>query len=346
MRHFPVFLDLRGRTVVVSGAGETAVAKLRLLLKTEARLRVFGADPAPVVRDWAARGLVELVERPLAAGDADSAALVYGATGEDAGDAVAGGIGRAAGALVNLVDNLEDSAFITPAIVDRDPVTVAIGTEGAAPVLARWIKARNEEMLPATLGPLTRIGQGFRERVERLSSKARRIFWTRFYFETGPLAFAGGAGAAEAELERLLAEGVEARRGAVHLVGAGPGDPELLTLKARRLLHEADVVVHDRLVAPAILELARREAEIIEVGKRGFGDAWAQDDINRLMIERAARGDVGVRVMGGDPVIFGRRDDEIEARDSAGVEHPVVPGVTSASAASQISRDQPPAAVK
>jgi uroporphyrin-III C-methyltransferase / precorrin-2 dehydrogenase / sirohydrochlorin ferrochelatase len=333
MRHFPVFLDLRGRTVLVSGAGEVAVAKLRLLLKTEARLRVVGIGPEPVVRDWAARGLIELAERPVAHGDADGALLVYGANGEADEDARAAAIGREAGALVNIVDNLEESAFITPAIVDRDPVTVAIGTEGAAPVLARWIKARLEEMLPATLGPLARIGQGFRFRVEALSSKARRVFWSRYYFETGPRAFARGAAAARDELDRLLAEGVETRRGVVHLVGAGPGDPELLTLKARRLLHEADVVVHDRLVAPAILELARREATIIEVGKKGYGEAWRQEDINRLMVERAAEGDVVVRLKGGDPVVFGRLDDEIGALEAAGVDYSVVPGVTSASAA-------------
>jgi uroporphyrin-III C-methyltransferase/precorrin-2 dehydrogenase/sirohydrochlorin ferrochelatase len=332
MRHYPIFIDTRGRRVVVSGAGEVAVAKLRLLLKTEARIVVFGPDPAPEIAAWAEAGRLTLVARPIERGDAICAALFYGANGEPVEDARAAAIGHAAGALVNIVDNLEDSAFITPAIVDRDPVTVAIGTEGAAPVLARWIKARTEEMLPASLGSLARIGQAFRDRVADLSSEARRAFWSRFYFETGPRAFAAGAGAAEAELERLLEEGVAVRRGVVHLVGAGPGDPELLTLKARRLLHDADVVVHDRLVAPAILELARREAEIIEVGKKGFGASWKQDDINALIVGKAAAGAMVVRLKGGDPVVFGRLDDELSALEAAGIDFTVVPGITSASA--------------
>jgi uroporphyrin-III C-methyltransferase / precorrin-2 dehydrogenase / sirohydrochlorin ferrochelatase len=331
MRHFPIFVDLAGRRVVVSGAGATAVAKLRLLLKTEAALAVYGCEPEPEVRAWAAEGRLDLVERAVEAGDAAGAALFYCANAAPVEDARAAAIGRAAGALVNIVDDLS-SDFITPAIVDRDPVTVAIGTEGAAPVVARWVKARVEEMLPASLGRLVRIGQGFRARVEALDSKARRMFWSRFYFETGPRAFAEGEAAARAELERLLDEGVEVPRGFVHIVGAGPGDPELLTLKARRLLHEADVVIHDRLVAPAILELARREATILEVGKVPYGRSWKQADINALIVEHAAAGATVVRLKGGDPAVFGRLDEEIEALDGAGIPYAVTPGITSASA--------------
>jgi uroporphyrin-III C-methyltransferase / precorrin-2 dehydrogenase / sirohydrochlorin ferrochelatase len=331
MRHFPVFLDLAGRRVVVSGAGETAVAKLRLLLKTEARIAVYGPDPDPAIRAWAAEGRLVLTERPVDEGDATCARLLYAANADAAEDARAAAIGRRAGALVNIVDDLS-SDYITPAIVDRDPVTVAIGTEGAAPVLARWIKARVEEMLPASLGRLARIGQSFRARVEALDSKARRIFWSRFYFETGPRALAEGEDAARAELERLMAEGVERREGFVHIVGAGPGDPELLTLRARRLLHEADVVIHDRLVSPAILELARREALILEVGKTAYGPSWRQDHINALIVEHAAAGATVVRLKGGDPAVFGRLDDEVEALDASGIGWQVTPGITSASA--------------
>jgi uroporphyrin-III C-methyltransferase/precorrin-2 dehydrogenase/sirohydrochlorin ferrochelatase len=329
MRHYPIFLDLRDRHVVVSGAGESAVAKLRLLMKTEAKLTVYGLAPEAELRAWAAEGRLALVERPLAAGDATGVALVYGANANVTEDARVAAIGRAEGALVNIVDDLS-SDFLTPAIVDRAPVTIAIGTEGAAPVLARWIKARVEEMLPTSLGTLARIGQGFRGRVETLGSRARRAFWSRFYFETGPRALAEGA--AEAELERLLAEGVETARGFVHLVGAGPGDPELLTLKARKLLHEADVVIHDRLVAPEVLELARREARIVAAGMKGFGAAMAQGEINLLMIEAAREGASVVRLKGGDPAVFGRLDEEIEALEDAGVPYAVVPGITAASA--------------
>ena len=293
---------------------------------------MLASAPAAEVLAWAAAGRIRLVERDLAAGDADGAALVYGATGDATEDARVVAIGRAAGALANIVDDLEGSDFITPAIVDRDPVTVAIGTEGAAPVLARKIKADVEAMLPVTLGLLTRIGQGFREKVEALDSKARRSFWTRFYFERGPLALEAGLEAAEDVLETMLAEGEAPRQGVVHLVGAGPGDPELLTLKARRLLHEADVVVHDRLVPQAILELARREAEILEVGKTAFGPSWKQDDINALIVRHALKGRTVVRLKGGDPAVFGRLDEEIEALEAAGVTYGIVPGVTSASA--------------
>jgi uroporphyrin-III C-methyltransferase/precorrin-2 dehydrogenase/sirohydrochlorin ferrochelatase len=188
-------------------------------------------------------------------------------------------------------------------------------------------------MLPATLGLLTRIGQRFRGRVEALDSKARRLFWTRFYFERGPRALAEGEAAAREELERLLAERDAPRQGSVHLVGAGPGDPELLTLKARRLLHEADVVLHDRQVPAAILELARREALILEVGKSGFGPSWKQADINALAVRHASAGASVVRLKGGDPTVFGRLDEEIEALEAAGIRWEIVPGVTSASAA-------------
>jgi len=335
MRHFPVFLNLRGRRVVVSGAGECAVAKLRLLLKTEATLAVYGTDADPLVRQWAEEGRLALTGRAIREGDADDAALVYGANEDAVEDARAVAIGKAAGALTNIVDNLDDSEFITPAIVDRDPVTVAIGTEGAAPVLARRIKADLEERLPASLGLLTRIGQSFRPRAEALPmGRKRRNFWSRFYFERGPEALKQGEDAAQLALEELLSEELAARpeEGHVWLVGTGPGDPELLTLKARRLLHEADVVIHDRLVPQPILELARREATVIEVGKIPYGKSWKQEDINDLLVEHGRTAQV-VRLKSGDPGIFGRLDEEMDALDRAGIGFDIVPGVTSASAA-------------
>lgn len=335
MRHFPIFLNLRGQRVIVSGAGDCAVAKLRLLLKTEARVMVFGTDPVDQVRQWADAGRVTLVERALAQGDAICAAMVYGANEDAALDAKAIEIGRAAGALTNIVDNLEDSQFITPAIVDRDPVTIAIGTEGAAPVLARKIKADLEERLPASLGILARIGQAFRPRAEVLPMGARRRgFWSRFYFERGPSALRESAKAAEFVLEELLSETLAERDKAGHvwLVGTGPGDPELLTLKARRLLHEAEVVIHDRLVPQPILELARREATVIEVGKIPYGKSWKQEDINALLVEHGQTAQV-VRLKSGDPGVFGRLDEEMDTLDAAGVAFDIVPGVTSATAA-------------
>ena len=337
MDHFPIFLNVRDRRIVLSGAGETAVAKLRLLLKTRANITVFGTEPHGDVRRWADEGRLTLVARRIGDGDAVGASLLYAANDDEAEDSHAAEIGHAAGALVNVVDNLEASHFITPAIVDRDPVTVAIGTEGAAPVLARRIKASLEEQLPPSLGILARIAQSFRGRAEMLpQGRKRRAFWSRYYDGAGARALSeGGEAAVRETLETLLTDTIEHREkpGSVALIGTGPGDPELLTLKARRILHEADVVLHDRLVPQAILELARREALIIETGKTGYGDAWEQGDINALMIEHAGQGARVARLKSGDPGIFGRLDEELDALEQAGIAFEIVPGITSASAA-------------
>ena len=337
MKHFPIFLAVEGRRVVLSGGGAAAVAKLRLLLKTEARLTVFAARPADEIVKWAGQGALTLVRRRFAPGDATCAVLFYAANEDDAEDARVTALARADGALTNWVDNLGASQFITPAIVDRDPVTVAIGTEGAAPVLARAIKADLEARLPRALGTLARIGKAFRNAVEALPFGAkRRAFWSDYYFNAGPKAFdEGGEDALPAALEALLTDHLhgEERPGHVTFVGAGPGDPELLTLKARRILHEADVVIHDRLVTPEILELARREAEIIDMGKIGFGPSTPQADIDAAIVAHAAKGAQVVRLKSGDSTVFGRLDEEIEACIAADVSFSVVPGITSASAA-------------
>ncbi|MGR3697878.1 MAG: precorrin-2 dehydrogenase/sirohydrochlorin ferrochelatase family protein, partial [Roseovarius sp.] len=183
MKHFPIFLAVEGRRIVLSGGGEAALAKLRLLLKTEAHLTVFAPEPAPEIAHWASEGRLRLIRRAMQPGDALCAVLFYAADEDAAEDARTSAIARADGALVNIVDNLEDSQFITPAIVDRDPVTVAIGTEGAAPVLARAIKADLEARLPATLGPLARLGKAFRKAADVLPmGRRRRDFWADYYF--------------------------------------------------------------------------------------------------------------------------------------------------------------------
>ena len=337
MQHFPIFLDTAGRRIVVSGGGDAALAKLRLLLKTQAELTVFAADPAPEIESLATEGRLRLQRRALEPGDALCAALFYAANDDDAEDARVAALARADGALVNSVDNLGASQFITPAMVDRDPVTVAIGTEGAAPVLARMIKADLEARLPVRLGPLARIGKALRKAAEALPfGAARRDFWSEFYMNTGPKAFdQDGENGAERALTALLDAHLSKapKRGRVALVGAGPGDPELLTLKARRALDEADVVIHDRLVSPEILELARREATLIDAGKTGFGPAMTQDAICALMVEHAQRGAFVVRLKGGDPAVFGRLDEELDALEAADLPWTIVPGITAASAA-------------
>ena len=336
MNHFPIFLATQGRRVVLSGGGDAALAKLRLLLKTSAHLTVFATDPAPEIAAWAEDGKLRLVERQMAPGDTLCAALFYAADEDPVEDQRTAAIARADGALVNIVDNLHDSQFITPAIVDRDPVTVAIGTEGAAPVLARAIKADLEEKLPASLGTLARIGKSFRKMAEALPfGRARRDFWREYYFAAGPRAIANAEQDVPAALSDLLDTHLarRARPGHVAFVGAGPGDPELLTLKARKALDEADVVIHDRLITPEILELARREATLIDVGKEGFGPSTSQDHINNLLVLHAAKGAQVVRLKSGDATVFGRLDEEIDAVDAANLGWHIVPGITSASAA-------------
>jgi uroporphyrin-III C-methyltransferase/precorrin-2 dehydrogenase/sirohydrochlorin ferrochelatase len=337
MKHFPIFVALEGRRVVVSGGGEAALAKLRLLMKTEANLNVIARDADPQIVSWANEGLLTLIPREMEAGDAMCARLFYAANEDDDEDARVADLAHKDGALVNIVDNLGDSQFITPAIVDRDPVVVAIGTEGAAPVLARSIKRDVEEALPPTLGLLARIGKSFRHAVEVLPmGSKRREFWSDFYFKKGPQAYeAAGNSGAQSSLEELLQayQKKPTKSGHVDLVGAGPGDPELMTLKARNTLHEADVVIYDRLVTPEILELARREAIMIPAGKEGFGPSITQDDINTLITTHAGNGHHVVRLKGGDPSVFGRLDEEIDACDAANISWRIIPGITTASAA-------------
>ncbi|MGH1578661.1 NAD(P)-dependent oxidoreductase [Planktotalea sp.] len=268
MQHFPIFVALTDARVILSGGGEAALAKLRLLLKTEAELHVFAQSPAPEITKWAADGKLHLHLRPLTLADARGAKLIYAADEDELKDRTSAEIAQAAGVLLNIVDNLADSDFITPAIVDRDPVTIAIGTEGAAPVLARAIKADLESRLPSSLGTLARIGKSFRKAVEALpKGRPRRDFWRAYYYQTGPEAVTKGAQAVKAALHTTLAAHLAQSARATHVtfVGAGPGDPDLLTLKARKCLDEADVILHDGTVAPEIFELARREAIIVQI---------------------------------------------------------------------------------
>ncbi|MEM1431255.1 MAG: siroheme synthase CysG [Pseudomonadota bacterium] len=337
MRHFPIFLDVAARRVVLAGGSEAALSKLRLLLKTEAKITVFTPEPAPEIVAWAAEGKLRLERRVMAPGDATCAALAYAATDDADEDRRVAALARADGALVNMVDNLEGSQFITPAMVDRDPVVVAIGTEGAAPVLARAIKADLEERLSPRLGLLARIARRFRAAAEALpAGRARRAFWRAVYLEDGPQHAPGAeddaiAGAVQDLLHSHLAG--DADPGRVDFVGAGPGDPDLLTLKARRAIDRADVVIYDRLVAPEILELARREATLVAVGKEGFGPSTPQAEIDRLIVDHAQAGAHVVRLKSGDPGVFGRLEEELRAVRAAGLAHAVVPGITAAAAA-------------
>ena len=336
MDHFPIFLSLKQNRVVLSGGGEAAKAKLRLLLKTSANIEVFAKQPDPEIVKWARAKRLHLVETPLTAELIEGAALFYAANEDASKDHKVAALARSVGVLVNIVDNLQDSQFITPAIVDRDPVTVAIGTEGTAPVLARAIKADIETRLPSMVGILARLANSFRSKVEILPfGRKRREFWSEFFFSVGPRALAdGGEERVKSGLVDLLDSHQNSRKASGHVafVGSGPGDPELLTLKARKALDTADVVIYDRLVGAPILELARREAILINAGKEGFGASTCQNDINTKIVEHAASGAQVLRLKGGDATVFGRLDEEIEACEAAGISWHIVPGITAASA--------------
>ncbi|MGH6875584.1 MAG: NAD(P)-dependent oxidoreductase, partial [Aestuariivirgaceae bacterium] len=267
MRYFPLFIDLKSRKVLVVGGGEEALRKIRLLLKTEARIEVIAAELHPELTDLAVGGNIAWVGREFSPTLLDGAACVFVAAGEELNSRVSREAHKR-DILVNVVDEAELSSAIVPAIVDRDPLVIAVGTEGAAPVLAQGIRSELEADLPPFLGALTRAAGALRERVASSvpAGSSRRAFWHQFFFGNIRDAFARGKSHFDSAVGDALSA-AQPIRGRVSLVGAGPGDPELLTLKAQRKLREADVIVYDRLIGPSILEYARRDAVRIPAGK-------------------------------------------------------------------------------
>jgi uroporphyrin-III C-methyltransferase/precorrin-2 dehydrogenase/sirohydrochlorin ferrochelatase len=316
VKHLPLFFDLAGRRVVVVGEGAAADRRADLV-------RSAGA----VVQ--------RIVSPTLQASDFRGAVAAFIATGDADRDAAAQRAAKSAGVPVNVADRPALCDFILPAIVDRDEIVVAVSTGGASPTLATILRGRIEAVLPERLGAVARLAATFRAQVAALITEParRRAFFRRLV--EGPaarLALAGDdAGARRAALGELDA----ARRhmapvGIAHIVGAGPGDPDLLTLRAAQLLHEADAILHDDLVPPAILARARRDAELVPVGKRKARASWAQADINAELVRRVRAGQTVVRLKAGDPFVFGRGGEEIEALREAGLPAAVVPGITAA----------------
>jgi uroporphyrin-III C-methyltransferase / precorrin-2 dehydrogenase / sirohydrochlorin ferrochelatase len=328
MRYFPIFMDLEGRQVVVVGGGEEALRKIRLILKTGAEIGVI----APVLHEELKNEpRVQWLAHHFSPQFLDGAAIIYAA--DPALNDIVSEAARARGIPVNAVDAPEISTFITPSIIDRDPVVVAIGTEGTAPVLGQGLRAKIDAMLPQALGLLARRAQALRPRVaaEVPHGNRRRSFWTRFFFgDVANAAFSNDAARYSHELDLAFLGHTAPSIGCVSLVGAGPGDPELLTLKAQRKLMEADVIVYDRLVGPGILEMARRDAERIAVGKTPFEPSPKQATINQLLIREAKAGKRVVRLKGGDPYVFGRGGEEQAALEKEGIAVDIVPGITAA----------------
>lgn len=311
MDQFPLFVNTAGRSILVVGGGEEARRKIRLVSRTAAT--------------------VDVIAEGFQAEDVQGRLFVIAAAGSPVDEAVAAAA-QAAGVPVNVVDRPDLSTFLMPAIVDRDPVVVAIGSGGAAPVLARSIRARIESLLPARLGALARFADSFRPSVKgTLPQAARRRFWEWVF--AGPVAAAflnGDEARARTSLIDRLNRPQAVPEGLVQLVGVGPGDPDLLTFKALRAMQEADVVLVDALVSPEILECVRRDALRIDVGKRKARHTLAQAEIERLMIEHARAGRRVVRLKGGDPFLFGRGGEEREHLLAAGVPVEVIPGISAA----------------
>ena len=334
MDFLPLFHILRGRRALLVGGGDVALRKARLLSDAGAVLRVVAPEVHSELRELVEQGQGELLLRPYASGDLQDCVLAIAATDDEPLNAQVSRDANERGVPVNVVDAPALCSVIFPAIVDRSPLVVAVSSGGDAPVLARLLRAKLETWIPATYGQLAGLASRFRERVkQRLPDlQQRRKFWEEVF--QGPVAERMLSGQPN-EAERLLADKLDSpqpeSRGEVYLVGAGPGDPDLLTFRALRLMQQADVVLYDRLVAPAILELCRRDADRLYVGKRRADHAVPQDEINRQLVELALQGKRVLRLKGGDPFIFGRGGEEIDELAANGIPFQVVPGITAAS---------------
>jgi uroporphyrin-III C-methyltransferase / precorrin-2 dehydrogenase / sirohydrochlorin ferrochelatase len=341
MDFFPIFLDLRDKACMVVGGSETAVRKAALLLKAGARLTVVASELAP---GFAQIGPQEnLMHRtgPFVEDMLAGKVLVISCSGDRELDARVSAAARDRGIPVNVVDAPDLCGFIMPSIIDRSPLVVAVSSGGASPVLARLLRARLETLIPAAYGRLASLAARFRGEVRKRFPVAekRRMFWEKVF--AGPVAeqmFAGCDEAAAALLSRMLeSPELPTEVGEVYLVGAGPGNPDLLTFRALRLMQQADVCVHDALVSDEVLDLVRRDAERIYVGKQRAAHALPQEDINLLLVRLAREGKRVLRLKGGDPFIFGRGGEEIETLASHGVPFQIVPGITAAAGVASYS---------
>ncbi len=334
MEFLPLFHNLRGAQVLVVGGGEIALRKSRLLAEAGAVLRVVAPEIGAEVRELIERSGGEQILRGYTESDLNGCVLIIAATDDEPLNAQVSADARQRGVPVNVVDAPALCSVIFPAIVDRSPLVIAVSSGGDAPVLARLIRAKLETWIPPTYGHLAGLAARFRHQVKGLfpNVQQRRAFWEDVF--QGPIADRQLAGQG-AEAERLLRAKIDGdappTTGEVYLVGAGPGDPDLLTFRALRLMQQADVVLYDRLVAPAILDLCRRDADRVYVGKQRADHALPQDQINQQLVDLAKQGKRVVRLKGGDPFIFGRGGEEIEELAAHGIPFQVVPGVTAAS---------------
>lgn len=335
MDYFPVFLDLKKRRCLLVGGGDVATRKGRLLVKAGAILRVVAPQISAELRELVQQCQGEMHLREYHASDVDDCVLAIAATDIDSLNQVISQDAKAKHIPVNVVDSPALCTYITPAIIDRSPLVIAISSGGESPVLARLIRAKLETLIPTSYGKLAQFASRWRERIKHrfADTDQRRRFWEKIL--QGPaaeLVFNGQ----DAQADTLLSDAIHQEddsltQGEVYLVGGGPGDPELLTLRALRLMQQADVVLYDRLVSDGVMELVRRDAERIYVGKRRSEHTMEQENINQLLVDLALQGKRVLRLKGGDPFIFGRGGEEIELLAQHHIPFQVVPGITAAS---------------
>jgi uroporphyrin-III C-methyltransferase/precorrin-2 dehydrogenase/sirohydrochlorin ferrochelatase len=339
LARLPVFLALEGKRAVLAGGSQAAAWKAELLSASGARVEVYASESCDDLVQLALdppRGPVLLKERTWTAADLNGAAVAVGAFEDDESAAAFAAAARAAGVPVNVIDKPAFCDFSFGAIVNRSPLVIGISTDGAAPVFAQAIRARLESLLPKGFATWAAAAGKWRNALKAsgLSFSGRRRFWQLF---TAHAVTHPEQNPDQGDFDRFVAEvrglGAEVENGSVTLVGAGPGDPELLTLRAVRALQSADVILFDDLVSHDVLDFARREARKMLVGKTGFGPSCKQDDINALMVALARQGKRVVRLKGGDPLIFGRAGEEIAACRSANIPVEVIPGITAAQGA-------------
>ena len=332
---FPAFFKVEGEKVAIFGNGDEAFAKLRLLSNTRADIIVYADAPEADLVSFAKKNQVTIVRETFSSEQLKNAVMVFAGTGDDALDRQIVDEARALKIPANAVDQPDYCDFYTPALVNRAPLSVAIGTEGAGPVLGQIVRARIDQMLSPSLGPLARLAQQYRKAVDHMLPRGvtRRVFWRRFF--TGDIAdkvAMGETSQARRIATRILREREEAQ-GHVWLVGAGPGAEDLPTLRAQRVMMEADVILYDALVPEAVVNMGRRDAERVSVGKRKGCHSKSQNEINDLLVSLAGSGKRVVRLKSGDPLVYGRAGEEMAALRDAGISYEIVPGITSAFAA-------------
>ncbi|MBZ0105953.1 MAG: siroheme synthase CysG [Sulfuricella denitrificans] len=339
MEFLPVFLDIKGKPCAVIGGGDVAARKVSLLLNSGGSVSVVAPDLCTNLKRQAESGAIQHIKSRFMPEHLHDAVIVIAATDDRDINKQVSEVARAQRLPVNVVDDPDHCSFIMPSIIDRSPVIVAVSTGGSSPVLARLLRARLETLIPGAYGRLATLAEKFRGKVKQhfTESSQRRIFWETVF--QGPIAemiFAGREDQANTELSKAIENSSHDTRprGEVYLVGGGPGNPDLLTFRALRLMQQADVVVYDNLVTPPVLEMTRRDADRIFVGKQRANHAMRQEEINLLLVKLAKEGKRVLRLKGGDPFIFGRGGEEIETLSANAIPFQVVPGITAASGVS------------